>query len=691
MTKRNVMAALNRVPDGSMPKNAFDLHNYEFFHHKLGMLQVVGCRETIPDENLKVGVDAFTLTYPCNTASMADMKENYYFIYVPFNQLFNSSYSFFTQRKDLQSALDYSNEQVPWFPLGDVVCYCIKEAKNNSSLRAKDVHGFNLACGALRLLDMLGYGCYLDFVSAYKNGDLKDDGLNMLKIRLNNYHPNVLRIAAYQKAWYCYFRNMQYDVNISPRAFNFDDIVYHEAGVTPSFNILDHRSLENFVNECLQLRYVGYKKDIFTGCMPGTQYGAVSSISASLTLPFELTGNVTGNTGNDRARWYKSGPFVEDGSLSQNDSFMVFQGSKLANWPGVDPDNPQNGSLNGVTSQYDEQSEETVYGTRVISHDHAINLPVTLSGSGQSAASLFDVLQLVEAQAIQKWKQKSMLAGQKMTNQYRAHYGVVPRHLEDHYPDFIGSVDNILDIDKVINQANTVASDDKTNLGDLGGRGYGASSNRTFNFHSTEHGVILYLKAVVPENLYSSFGLDRANQLINYSDFWQPEFQNIGLEAVPKTLLDVCAPYSANGNDPHAQDSTQWVDDGLILGYAPRNYQLKQYPSRCHGMFNPDRLNLRPDPQTGVIPFGFADIQAFVQPRIDLVTTIRIGNVGDDQYLSFAGLQYVLSKFYVNPSIADNTFVVDADSYEDTDCFYCKARIICDDVAPKTELGLPQF
>ena len=38
---RNLMAALNTVPNGKAPKNPFDLGNFETFHQKGGQLNVV--------------------------------------------------------------------------------------------------------------------------------------------------------------------------------------------------------------------------------------------------------------------------------------------------------------------------------------------------------------------------------------------------------------------------------------------------------------------------------------------------------------------------------------------------------------------------------------------------------------------------------------------------------------------------
>lgn len=702
MAKRNVMLALNQTPDGSLPKNGFDLSHFEFSTSKLGQFRPIGCIETVPDADYDVGVDNFTFTVPCNTASLGKMKENFYFLYVPYSQLVNNAYSFFVQRKDNQSALDYNDVKIPFFKLGDVVYRCIAGALGQipGVTFDTDIHGFNIYEGALRLLDMLGYGCYLDLLEACRNYIAGEDGLSLEKLQsyctniLNLSKPNILRIAAYQKAWYCYFRNPIFDTtggvynDVTPRSFNFDDVVYHVAGQSESYDVMDHRDIDHFIFECLQIRYVGYKKDLFTAFMPGTQYGAVSTVGLVQGATFNITGGVSGVTGNDYSRWLVSATnFTESGSAEDEQSIVR---SRIG--PSVDTEGSvhQPNALKIAGAYYNSNSQEYDYGYFAALHDHTFSANIANgSGAMTKGTSLFDVLQLVEAQAVQKWKQKSMMAGQRGINQYRAHYGVVPRHMEDHYPDFLGSVDNEIMIDRLVSQANTASDvDESTNLGDLGGRGYGASDNRTFHCHSTEHGVIMVFAAIIPENTYPSYGLDRANMLINYTDFWQPEYQNIGLESVPQLLLDVnCRPYNPSNPVVHP-DSENWPNTSYtgILGYAPRNYQLKMYPSKVHGRMNPTRLLSFKD--TGYLPYGFSDLQHFVLPRLDLMANMTINNQG-----TLMTNVFLLTRklFYVSPSMADSVFMIDADSSENTDVFIHKTRIICKSIQPLSVLGLPQF
>ena len=60
---RSILQALSRVPDGKQPKHGFDLMNYETSTQKGGMFNVVGFRETVPNTDLRLSVDAQNSQY----------------------------------------------------------------------------------------------------------------------------------------------------------------------------------------------------------------------------------------------------------------------------------------------------------------------------------------------------------------------------------------------------------------------------------------------------------------------------------------------------------------------------------------------------------------------------------------------------------------------------------------------------
>lgn len=749
---RDIMQALNRVPNGKQPKNGFPLESFETFTQKGGMLNVVGVRDTVPNSDYRLSVDAFTRTLPCNTANFAHIKENYYFVHVPLGLINRNAYQMLVNRKQPFSALDMGISRFPTFSLATVLNRCIEIHYMSSSdlitNNFKDVHGFNIGTQAFRLFDMLGYGSYQDILeadlglSASAEINLKKKAITQL---IGNKAPTANRLAAYQMVWYYFFRNDIFDNEVSPRSFNFDDVTVMTL-TEPNYDILSVRSVDDFIRECCQMRYVGYKKDLFTAFMPGTQYGAVSSVQIGVDIQGDLTAQFVGDsqsvqfsgpisaTGSTSATSVTStgtrsavsvsstGNFTPSGTVgsddgrhshnaaSQNGLYANTNSQTSSGYVGL----YESGSGSSIVLKKDTHTHSftgnsatvsvsgsvpsqsisvsgtvpsqsvTVSGTGTFSNVITPSGSVILSGGSYSSTSLFDVLSLVEAQAIQKWRQKSMLAGNRTADQFRAHHGEVPRHLIDHLPDFIGSVDNEIQITEITSQADTATSDDESNLGEIAGRGYGASDSRQFHFHSDDYGILILLHAIVPENTYSSYGLDFGNTMVYYNDFYQSEFTDIGLQAIPKFLLD--ATENRQGT-PDKTGSDTFNSDVSILGYAPRYFNYKTYPSKVHGLFNPSRLGQysigRPS------RFGFSDMQSFVVPRFDMVNNILFNTSG--QTVVSYGINMTLSKLYITPSIFDSIFAINADSSEITDEFITHCKFNCDASLPMSVLGLPQF
>ena len=671
------MEALNLVPDGHHSKSPFDLSNFETLHEKGGQFTVVGVRDTMPDGTYRMAVDGFTKTLLCNTANFAHMKENYYFVHVPLALICNNAYQMLVQRKQSYSALGQNIEQFPVFNLAAVVNECLtigSKAFEDLAADEMDVHGFNIGVNALRLLDMLGYGYYGDLLDAIKTEALTlNNAKAIVNTAISGVKPSVARIAAYQCVWYNFFRNDIYDTAIDASIYNFDDCTLN-SNASADYDVTECRSVHHFVVNSLQQRYVPYKKDIFMSSMPGTQFGAVSTVS--LMDNVVTTINI---------------PSSSSGSPSYNGNTSIHDlENNLLGITAVSPPNSVTGEFGDLVSTFapSEATQVRLYQD----HTHSIN-GGTSSATISSGTSLFDVLSLVESQAIQKWRQKSMLAGNKTINQFKAHHGVVPRHLVDHLPDFIGSVDNEIMVKEITSQANTLdASEGANNLGEIRGRGYGASDNRTFTFHSDDYGILLLLHSVVPENTYSSFGLDKGNMMVYYNDFFQSEYENIGLETVPKIMLNTFARYPfPELTHGIGIDFADERDEGCV-GYAPRNYGYKQYPSRVHGMFNPNRLSDTLYNPQGDDVYGYSDMQSFVLVRRDMIGKTNFQSLpGGTTQITLPSLTMSLSKLYVNPSVFDSIFAFDADDNYDTDPFITHCRFICQSLQPTTVLGLPQF
>lgn len=676
--KRNLSQLLQTSPSGGHSKEAFDLHNYEYFHQKGAQLNIASIRSVAPGCDYELSVDSITRSDLCNTANFADIKENWYILFVPNFLVSNNAYQMLVQRRQDYSAIRSNIEQFPVFDLKAVVKRCLQigwqahvgDINRLDDPQWFDVHGFCIAPGALRLLDMAKYGCYIDLYEFICAGatdaeieDRYDAVAAYLDERLNGIYPSVQNIGAYQCAWYSYFRNSIYDVAGDASCYNFDDVVMHAEGVTPAFEVTAVRGVDDFIQKCLKLHYVGNKKDMFMGSMPGTQFGACASVPMATDLSFVFSGV----TGTDADRHINNFPEGQTGNQTVYRTYVSHYKS--------------DGSI----------VSGTVYPD---THTHQLVSNVSIS----KGYSLFDVLTLVQSQAMQKWRQKSMLAGNKTIDQFRAHHGEVPRHLVDHLPDFIGSLDNMINVTEITSTANTLDAEQGTNnLGEIRGRGYGVSDvKRKFHFHSSDYGTVLLLHSIVTENVYPSFGLAYDNRLIYYSDFFQQEFQNIGLEAVPKFLLDVLSKDAFGAiTDPHPDASLSQFLEGQMMnlfGMYAKYFGYKEYFDQVHGLFNPTRI-VTADPLGGGDRFGYADLQSFVVPRADMVAplTYHQDAVTHEWQLVDGWNLFNLSRIYQNPRLYDSIFGTNADDHFTTDHFFTKCRFNVDALLPMTKLGLPNF
>lgn len=673
------------TPQGGAPKHPYPLSAHQYYTTKAGGLHVVDCINTIPNADYRIGVDNYTMTKILNTSNFARMKENFYYVHVPLSQLDRSIHQMLMQRTESVSALEFENLQAVVFPLGDVVREAIQMSgvplKDDLQYLYHDMHGFNIGAGAIRLLDMLGYGSYVDLCEAYMAGTLPYTAVEQICETIT-VKPSVYRLLAYQKVWHSFFRNDVYD-EISPRCFNCDDVTY---GSNVNYDIVASRgNVAQFIRDCCRLRYVQHKKDFLTACMPGTQFGAVSVVGLKSDITFDFNG-VTGSSS-----WrYKS-------AIDVSEKNAVF-----------------NGYGSGDGRVYDLSS--SVGGS--VTHDHLLNGSASLP----SGSSLFDVLQLVESQALQKWKQKSMLAGNKIKDQYRAHHGVVPKDLFDYTPDFIGSVDNVIDVSTITAMSDTANEDGTSNLGQIAGRGRGNSDKRMFKFHSDTYGILLVLRSIVPENTYSSFGLDLENTEIFYSDFFQTEFQNLGLRPVPSYAIDTFNQpqgYGGSLTPPSGAADGGDINEALdnlpstVVGYAPPYFYKKQRLSKVHGLFNPARLGITYRVHDSIVSgspyewlqfgsqFGYDDMRSFVSVLTDYASKIDVEMYREafsDDTNAFTYNGFTIDKFireksslYISPSMVDSLFAFNADDSQLTDEFLHWTYVMCDVHAPMTPLGLPQF
>lgn len=278
------MSDFNPLDRAKIPthRSSFDLSSKKLFTAKVGEILPCYWQIAIPGTKYRISSDWFTRTVPVNTAAYTRIKEYYDFYAVPLRLISRALPQAFTQMSDYMTsaASNISNTEqltsVPYAPLGNIS----GEIRNRVAANTLDDAGFGFAYGSCKLLDMLGYGSFIG-VSNDKKKDITMQYLGLDTASLSdsqnpliygiNLNLNLLPVLTYQKIYYDFFSNSQWEKH-KAYAYNVD--------------YWDGKSSIEISADMLQLRYANYPKDYFLGVLPASQYGSVAILPSSFTSAY---------------------------------------------------------------------------------------------------------------------------------------------------------------------------------------------------------------------------------------------------------------------------------------------------------------------------------------------------------------------------------------------------------------------
>lgn len=248
----------------NLQRNAFDLSFTSKFTASVGMLLPCFCKEVNPNEHFRINPTMFLRTVPLNSAAYVRLKQYCEFYFVPTRLLWRSFPQFIagTSNQYSQQVFDGSKfPNVPFVNFGDL----LKFLGNTNHL--PDSCGYNFKNGAVRLLDLLGYGINVSNV---------DSLILANKTKPFTFNISPFRFLAYQKIYSDFYRNVQYE-SINVNAFNID-------GINPASST--NPNIGSLVTPQLYLRYRDWKKDYFNAVSPDFQGNDFMSAQFSpLTFP----------------------------------------------------------------------------------------------------------------------------------------------------------------------------------------------------------------------------------------------------------------------------------------------------------------------------------------------------------------------------------------------------------------------
>lgn len=568
-------------------RSGFDWSEHFSFTAKAGELLPVYWKFMLPGTKVNLNLSSFSRTMPVNTAAYTRVKEYYDWYFVPFRLINKSLGQALVQMQDqpVQATSLLQNKTVtldlPWTSCGSMFSL-LNYASTTLPGQHKDknLNGFSKAATTAKLLRYLRFGnCYYtstpDSMPANKNFGLSSkDDFNLLSAKNTSF--NILPLAAYQKIYCDYFRFEQWE-NACPYTYNFD---YYNGGDVFSSVISDPKDFWSNDN-ILSLRYANYNKDLFMGVMPSSQFGSVATVNII------SRGSVPG---------INSIPLRNIGSTS----ITSVQFASTASHPVV----------------LRNEGPAPVVG-------QALGIKI------RELSSSFDILSFRIAEATQKWKEVTQCTKQGYKEQLEAHFNVkLSEALSDHCR-YIGGTSSGITISEVLN-TNLESGD-----ANIKGKGVGGSFGSDV-FETNEHGILMCIYHAVPVLDYLRSGQDLQLLHTLATDLPIPEFDHIGMEALPVESLF----------NEQSTEGLSLMNNIPVLGYVPRYVAYKTSVDWVSGAFETTL-------DTWVAPLTVD------QQMTKLLFTPESGSVFSMNY----------GFFKVTPMVLDSIFVTPCDDTWDTDQF----------------------
>lgn len=255
----------------------------------------------------------------------------------------------------------------------------------------------------------------------------------------------------------------------------------------------------------------------------------------------------------------------------------------------------------------------------------------------------FTILALRQAEFLQKWKEITQSGNKDYKDQIEKHWGVSAGDALSEMCTYLGGISSSLDINEVVNS--NITGD---NAADIAGKGTGVS-NGYINFNAgAKYGVIMCIYHCLPLLDYTADLLESAFIKVNATDYAIPEFDRVGMEAVP--FAKMINPLKNEGG----LNFTAFAS--MIMGYAPRYIDYKTSVDSSIGGFRDTLKNW-------VISYGNTSI-------CNQLSTLN-GPALSGPEPSVAPMNYTF--FKVNPDCLNSLFAVAVNSEISTDNFLCSS------------------
>lgn len=192
------------------------------------------------------------------------------------------------------------------------------------------------------------------------------------------------------------------------------------------------------------------------------------------------------------------------------------------------------------------------------------------AGSASSVRPSLTIDELWDEMAVQRFLNSlNEFGNERYVEILAGQYGVISDDARLQRPQWLGGNEMVVNVSEVLQTSETT---NDSPLGALAGRGIVAGRGRDISFRVPEHGYIIGVLTIVPENGYAS-GSPRWLYKSTPLDFAMPRFNNLGEQAV----------YAGELYSDHAGDAT--THDLDEFGYQPQYDEYRSHVSRATGDF----------------------------------------------------------------------------------------------------------
>lgn len=418
---------------------------------------------------------------------------------------------------------------------------------------------------------------------------------------------NLFKAAAYQKVYYDHYRNTTYE-SINQFAYNFDWL--YAGGIDGStrngqLNIAQQADY-SVITEILSMHYVNWNNDYFHNIYPSLNY----TVSGPTGLDWSIPSNIV--------------------NAVSTPSYTQFGVDNFVN------------SVNG-------------------------NIGVSKNNYSAGSQGSISLQTLRAAFALDKLMRASAYTPKHVREQFKARFGVDVGDKVSFESERIGSYVSDVSIGEVTQVVNTLGAG-QSDLGAVGGKGVGAADfENDLHFYCEEDSLIVGIHYFIPTAMYDKVQ-DEWSQKLYREDFFQPEFQNLGLRPV----------VSKNLQHPSTWTLTSGGANN-ILGYTVPNELYKIGKNENFMMFNKYYSYLKYDSQNNKYQYSSLNVSPLSSFAIHV----------NERKLLITSL--TADYFKVNPSDMDTIFAQAFDGTPSSDQFFGCYRIKFAKVHPMDVHGQPSL